>query len=75
MLVDNPIDRYKVGSETPRLKTNTDGSISIPIQHAEPTGPEKVNWLPAPEGNFSLVLRFYQPARSFLTEHIRCRSW
>lgn len=66
MLVENPIDRYKVGSETPGLKTNADGSISITIQHGEPHGPEKSNWLPAPKGDFFLVLRFYQPRKELL---------
>jgi hypothetical protein len=66
MLVDNPINRYKVGSETPGLKTNPDGSIRVSIQHDEPKGPEKANWLPAPKGNFFLVLRFYQPRRELL---------
>lgn len=66
MLVDNPINRYKVGSETPGLKTNADGSISISIQHDQPTGPEKANWLPAPKGDFFLVLRFYQPRKELL---------
>ncbi|MGE3873961.1 MAG: DUF1254 domain-containing protein [Parvibaculaceae bacterium] len=66
MLVANPIDRYKVGSETTGLKANADGSIGIPIQHGEPSGPEKANWLPAPKGNFFLVLRFYQPRKELL---------
>jgi hypothetical protein len=66
MLVDNPINRYKVGSETPGLKNNADGSISIPIQHDEPRGQAKSNWLPAPKGNFFLVLRFYQPRKDLL---------
>ncbi len=67
MLVDNPINRYKVGSETPGLKTNPDGSISVPIQHDEPAGAGKSNWLPASKGNFFLVLRFYQPRKELLS--------
>jgi hypothetical protein len=67
MLVDNLINRYKVGSETPGLKANADGSISIPVQHEEPKEPEKANWLPAPKGSFFLVLRFYQPRQELLS--------
>jgi hypothetical protein len=66
MLVDNPIDRYKVGSETPGLAVNADGSISITIRHDEPNGSDKANWLPAPKGAFFLVLRFYQPRQELL---------
>jgi hypothetical protein len=31
-LVDNPIDRYAIGSATPGLETVADGSITIYIQ-------------------------------------------
>jgi hypothetical protein len=67
MLVDNPISRYKVGSETPGLKVNPDGSFTILIQHDQPQGPDKTNWLPAPKGNFNLFLRFYQPRKELLS--------
>lgn len=67
MLIDNPIDRYKVGSETPGLQVNADGSFTILIQHEEPNGSEKANWLPAPTGNFNLFLRFYQPREELLS--------
>lgn len=66
MLVENPIERYKVGSDTRGLRTNADGSCTIPIQHAEPTGPDAANWLPAPGGTFFLVFRFYQPRNELL---------
>lgn len=66
MLVDNPIGRYKVGSQTPGLKVKPDGSFSILIQHDEPQPANKSNWLPAPKGNFNLFLRFYQPRRELL---------
>lgn len=60
MLVDNPIDRYKVGSDTPGLVTGADGSVAIRISHEKPTEAD-VNWLPAPAGPFYLLLRIYQP--------------
>ncbi|SDK44279.1 Uncharacterized conserved protein [Pseudomonas delhiensis] len=66
MLVDNPIGRYKVGSDTPGLQVAADGSISIPIQHAQPMGEDKANWLPAPRGGFYLLLRLYQPDAAIL---------
>jgi hypothetical protein len=60
-LVENPINRYSVGDRTQGLKQGPDGSLEIYIQHERPT-PEKVsNWLPAPEGPFFFVGRFYGP--------------
>ena len=62
-LVDNPIDRYAIGDRTPGLQFNSDGSLSLYIQHEEPEqGPQ--NWLPCPDsdaGPFHLFLRTYQP--------------
>jgi len=60
MLVKNPIDRYKVGSDTPGLVQGADGSVPIRISHAKPSD-ANVNWLPAPTGPFYLLLRIYQP--------------
>lgn len=61
MLVDNPIQRYKVGTDTKGLVKAADGSITIPVQAARPAGANAENWLPAPGGDFYLLLRLYQP--------------
>ena len=61
LLVDNPIGRYKVGSDTQGFVTATDGSITIPLRHAAPVGNAAKNWLPTPASPFCLVLRLYQP--------------
>lgn len=66
LLVANEINRYKVGSDTPGLKVATDGSITIPIQNAKPVGEAAANWLPAPNGNFYVILRLYQPSQAIL---------
>ena len=63
-MVSNPIDRYSVGNRS-SLAPNADGSIDIYIQRAAPTGHES-NWLPAPAGNFKLMLRAYLPGRAVL---------
>jgi hypothetical protein len=55
----NELQRYKIGSETAGLKSNSDGSFDVLIQHAKPN--EISNWLPAPEGQFYLVFRLYEP--------------
>lgn len=60
ILVENPIGRYAIGNrDAPRF--NSDGSLDIYIQHDAPE-PEKLpNWLPAPAGRFTLILRMYWP--------------
>jgi hypothetical protein len=63
-MVQNPIDRYSVGSRS-GLVPNADGSTEIYIQHTAPPGHE-ANWLPAPAGNFKLMLRAYLPGRAVL---------
>lgn len=66
MLVANPIDRFKVGSDTPGLKRSPDGAITIPVQAEAPAGEAAANWLPAPKGKFYLLLRLYQPSEEIL---------
>ncbi len=63
-MVRNPINRYSVGSRS-GLTPNADGSIDIYLQRAAPAGHES-NWLPAPAGNFKLMLRAYLPGRAIL---------
>jgi hypothetical protein len=65
-LVDNPINRYAIGSATPGLKKAADGSITIYFQTKSPGNDKQSNWLPAPEGPFWLVLRTYGPGKSIL---------
>ncbi len=63
-MVSNPIDRYSVGGRS-GLVPNADGSIDIYIQSTDPAGHE-ANWLPAPAGNFKLMLRAYLPGAAIL---------
>ena len=46
--------------------TNSDGSVDIYLQNKSPGETLESNWLPSPEGDFSLVLRIYQPEESVL---------
>jgi len=71
LLVDNPIGRYKVGSDTQGLAAAADGSITIPLRHAAPDGDAAKNWLPTPAGPFYLVLRLYQPRAEVLKGEYR----
>ncbi|HEY5863888.1 MAG TPA: DUF1214 domain-containing protein, partial [Casimicrobiaceae bacterium] len=61
--VANPANRHNIGS-TDRLKTNADGSVDIVISQANPGG--DVNWLPAPNGPFSVMLRAYWPKQELI---------
>jgi hypothetical protein len=58
--VDNPLNRYTL-SQRNALKTNTNGSIDLYIQAANPGPDKEANWLPAPKGKFILMLRLYWP--------------
>lgn len=60
-LVPNEINRYAIAEYTTGLEYNEDGSLDIYIQKDRPINNES-NWLPAPEGDFNLMLRMYQPA-------------
>ena len=67
MLVENPIQRFKVGTDTKGLTKGSDGSITIPIQAESPTGDAAANWLPAPKGDFYVILCLYQPSQEILS--------
>ena len=58
--VDNPLNRYTV-SQRNKLKANADGSIDLYIQHESPGKDKESNWLPAPQGQFILMMRLYWP--------------
>ena len=61
MLVANDANRYSVGNRTPGLVYGSDGSLTIPISAKTPAGPNAPNWLPAPNGPFTLTTRLYMP--------------
>ncbi|MFG1263606.1 DUF1254 domain-containing protein [Xanthobacter aminoxidans] len=58
--VANPINRYSISARQ-NLKTNADGSIDLYVQHDSPGADKESNWLPAPAGEFILMLRMYWP--------------
>lgn len=64
--VDNPIDRYAIGSRN-KLKTNPDGSVDIYVQPTAPGDDRDSNWLPSPAAaDFKLTLRIYAPIPSLV---------
>lgn len=63
-LVANPIGRYSIGDRTPGLRYDSDGALTIVIQHEQPT--QTSNWLPAPAAPFRPLMRLYQPQDAIL---------
>ncbi len=61
-LVDNPINRYLINSAMlPNLTRNADGGLTIYVQNSPPGSDKQPNWLPAPPGPFTVVMRLYWP--------------
>jgi Uncharacterized conserved protein len=69
-LVKNPLNRFALGNRN-NLKYGADGSLEIYIQKNRPEAARVANWLPAPQGNFSLMMRMYQPQASVLKKQWR----
>lgn len=64
LFTGNAIDRYALGDRD-ELELGADGSLEIAIQRDPPDG-SSANWLPAPEGDFSLMLHMYWPSQRAL---------
>ena len=67
-VVPNAINRFSIGTKNKDIKANTDGSLTIYVQAAEPSDPaQRANWLPAPrDKDFSLFIRAYWPSEAIL---------
>jgi hypothetical protein len=51
-----------VSTKNKDLKIGADGSLTIYVQADAPDDPDqRANWLPAPNGHFSLFVRAYWP--------------
>ena len=61
--VNNPLNRYSISARQ-NLKSNPDGSTDLYIQKDSPGADKEANWLPAPPGDFILMLRMYWPDES-----------
>ena len=62
LLSANPLKRYLINSPMlPDLKRDSDGGLTLHVQHASPGVDRESNWLPAPNGPFWTVLRLYWP--------------
>lgn len=67
LLVDNPADRYSIGDRTPGLVYDPDGGLTLHVRKDRPQDPEQAaNWLPAPDGPFTVAVRVYGPQAAVL---------
>ena len=67
LLVKNPIDRYLINSAMlPALKPDADGGITLYLQKDPPPRGLESNWLPAPDGPFMVLARYYWPKKELL---------
>jgi hypothetical protein len=62
LLVPNPLGRYLINSAMMSdLVVEPDGDIVLHLRKESPGEDREANWLPAPDGPFSAVLRLYLP--------------
>jgi hypothetical protein len=55
----NDLGRYSLGTKNQTLQRNQDGSLTLYAGVTSPGDDKERNWLPAPEGPFSLYIRAY----------------
>jgi hypothetical protein len=63
----NDLDRYSLGTKNQSLVYGADGSLTLYAQQEPPPADLAANWLPAPDGDFSLYLRAYWPDDAITT--------
>ena len=61
---DNPLKRYSLGTKIKNLVYNADGSLTLYAGAKSPGKDKENNWLPAPDGTFSLYIRAYWPEKA-----------
>lgn len=62
----NPLNRYSLGTKNTSLKRGADGSLTIYAGATSPGADRESNWLPAPDGPFSLYIRAYWGKQAIL---------
>ncbi len=66
LFAPNRLNRYSLGTKNKSLKLDADGSLTLYVQNDSPGPDKESNWLPAPEGDFSLYIRAYWPKAPIL---------
>jgi hypothetical protein len=62
----NDLKRYSLGTKNKNLQYNADGSLTIYAGAKSPGKEKESNWLPAPDGAFSLYIRAYWGKKDIL---------
>lgn len=62
----NDLNRFSLGTKNKTLKYNDDGSLPLYAGAQSPGKDKESNWLPAPQGSFSLYIRSYWPKEEVL---------
>ncbi len=62
----NALKRYSLGTKNKTLKYNADGSLTLYAGAKSPGKDKESNWLPAPNGTFSLYIRAYWADQAIL---------
>jgi len=62
----NALNRFSLGTKNKALKYNADGSLTLYASAKSPGADKESNWLPAPNGTFSLFLRAYWAEKAIL---------
>ena len=70
MLATSPNGRHNIGTvnlDADELRFAADGSLTLHLSHQAPEDEvAQSNWLPAPEGQFALIIRAYVPTQPLL---------
>ena len=66
----NALNRFSLGTKNKTLKYAADGSLTLYLGAKSPGQENEANWIPAPDGHFSLILRLYWPEASVLERHV-----
>jgi len=67
LFTPNPLGRYSLGTKSKSfLKYNDDGSLTLFFGAKSPGKDKETNWVPAPNGTFSLYIRAYWAEQAIL---------
>ena len=79
MLPKSPNGRTNIGTvslDANELKFAEDGSLTIQMSHEQPADADaRTNWLPAPEGQFALIVRAYVSMQAILSGSYELPTW
>jgi len=62
----NALNRYSLGTKSKSLQYNSDSSLTLYFGATSPGKGKETNWVPAPNGTFSLYIRAYWADKAIL---------